>query len=208
MSVLDDIKESVITGNARKTKEYAEQAVAEGIEVGIILNDGLLAGMNYIGVRFKNNEVYVPEVLIAARAMHSGMAVIKQLIVSAGIQEKGIVVIGTVKGDMHDIGKNLVIMMLQGAGYKVIDLGIDVAAEKFIEAVDEYKPQFVCLSALLTTTMPQMKTIVEQLQPYSNVKVLIGGAPVTQKYADDIGAHGYAPDGASAVDKANELLVS
>lgn len=208
MSVLTDLQEAVIKGKAPLVKECAEKAIAEGINVSAILNDGLIAGMNVIGVRFKNNEVYVPEVLIAARAMHAGMAVIKPLIANAGIQEKGIIVTGTVKGDLHDIGKNLVIMMLEGAGYKVIDLGIDVPTEKFVQAVEEYKPQIVCLSALLTTTMLNMKATVEQLRPYNSVKVMVGGAPVTQVFADQIGAHGYAPDAASAVDKANELLAS
>lgn len=209
MSILQEMQEAVISGNAGKVKECAEKAVAEGIEVSAILNDGLIAGMNVIGVRFKNNEVYVPEVLVAARAMHAGMAVVKPLIADAGIQEKGTVVIGTVKGDLHDIGKNLVMMMLEGAGYKVIDLGIDVPSGKFIQAVEEHKPQIVGLSALLTTTMTQMKATVEQLQPYrDHVKVMVGGAPVTQKFADEIGADAYAPDAASAVDKAKELLAS
>ncbi|KKM09366.1 methyltransferase [Clostridiales bacterium PH28_bin88] len=209
MSILQEMQEAVISGNAGKVKECAEKAVAESIEVSAILNDGLIAGMNVIGVRFKNNEVYVPEVLVAARAMHAGMAVVKPLIAAADIQEKGTVVIGTVKGDLHDIGKNLVMMMLEGAGYKVIDLGIDVLSEKFVQAVEEHKPDIVGLSALLTTTMTQMKATVEQLQPYRNrVKVMVGGAPVTQKFADEIGADAYAPDAASAVDKAQELLAS
>lgn len=208
MIILKDIMEAVKTGNIRQIKEFTEKAVAEGIEVDHILNDGLLAGMNAIGVLFKNNEVYIPEVLIAARAMHSGMAVIKPLLANAGILDKGIVVIGTVKGDLHDIGKNLVIMMLEGSGFKVIDLGVNVEAEKFLQAVEDHKPQIVCISALLTTTMAEMKTTVEQLQQHSQVKVLVGGAPVTQKFADEIGAHGYASDGARAVDRANELLVS
>ena len=134
--------------------------------VSTILNDGLIAGMNVVGALFKINEVYVPEVLMAARAMHTGLAVIKPLIVSAGIKEKGVVAIGTVKGDMHDIGKNLVIMMLEGAGYKVIDLGIDTPAEKFLQAVEEQHPQVIGLSALLTTTMPQMQGTVEKLKKY------------------------------------------
>lgn len=194
-------------GNAGKVKECAEKLVADGVAATTILNDGLIAGMSVIGVRFKNNEVYVPEVLIAARAMHAGMAVVNPLLADSKIQEKGIVVLGTVKGDMHDIGKNLVKMMLEGAGFKVIDLGVDVSPEKFVQAVEEYKPQIVGMSALLTTTMAQMKTILEQLKPYRNqVKVLIGGAPITQKFADEIGADGYAADAASAVDKAHEFV--
>jgi hypothetical protein len=141
MSILEQIKEQVIAGNVKNVKKHTDTAVAQGLDVSIILNDGLIAGMNVIGALFKNNEVYVPEVLMAARAMHTGLAVIKPLIVSACLKEKGVVAIGTVKGDMHDIGKNLVIMMLEGAGYKVIDLGVDVPVEKFIGVVEEQRPQ-------------------------------------------------------------------
>lgn len=207
MSILEEIKESVIKGNAAKVTECTEQAIVEAIGVADIINDGLIAGMNVVGVRFKANEIYVPEVLVAARAMRAGMTVIKPLIANADIKEKGVVLIGTVKGDLHDIGKNLVIIMLEGAGYKVIDLGVDVDGEKFIQAVKEYKPQIVGLSALLTTTMMQMKYCVEVLKPYG-VKIMIGGAPVTQKYADEIGADAYAADAATAVEKANEFLAS
>jgi 5-methyltetrahydrofolate--homocysteine methyltransferase len=146
-------------------------------------------------------------VLMAARAMHTGLAVIKPLIVSSGIKEKGVVAIGTVKGDMHDIGKNLVIMMLEGAGYKVIDLGIDTPAEKLLQAVEEQHPQVIGLSALLTTTMPQMQGTVEKLKKYGNrIKIVVGGAPITAKFAKDIGADGYAADAASAVDMVSELI--
>ncbi|HZK53750.1 MAG TPA: cobalamin-dependent protein [Desulfosporosinus sp.] len=207
MSILEEIKEAVMTYDAAKVTECSERAVAEGIGVEDIINDGLIAGMNVVGVKFKANEIYVPEVLVAARAMRAGMAVIKPLIAKADIKEKGIVIIGTVKGDLHDIGKNLVIIMLEGSGYKVIDLGIDVDSEKFVQAVIDYKPQIVGLSALLTTTMVQMKACIDLLKPY-NVKVMIGGAPVTQKYADDIGADAYAADAASAVDKANQFMAS
>jgi 5-methyltetrahydrofolate--homocysteine methyltransferase len=207
MSILEQIKEGVIAGNAKKVKEYTDCAVADGLDVSMILNDGLIAGMNVIGALFKNNEVYVPEVLMAARAMHTGLAVIKPLIVSAGIKEKGVVAIGTVKGDMHDIGKNLVIMMLEGAGYKVIDLGVDVPAEKFLRVVEEQHPQVVGLSALLTTTMPQMQEIVKKLQSYGDrVKIIVGGAPITAKFAREIGAYGYAADAASAVEEVAELI--
>ncbi|KLU63018.1 methionine synthase [Peptococcaceae bacterium CEB3] len=207
MSDMQVIKEAVISGNAAKVKENAEMAVSEGVDVGIILNDGLIAGMNVIGVRFKNNEIYVPEVLIAARAMHAGMAVIKPLIANSGVQEKGVVVLGTVKGDLHDIGKNLVGMMLEGAGYRVIDIGVDNAPEKYLQAVKDQKPQIVGMSALLTTTMGQMKATIEELGSYRrSVKVMIGGAPVTQKFADEIGADAYAPDAATAVELAERLL--
>ncbi|MFZ4440047.1 MAG: cobalamin B12-binding domain-containing protein [Syntrophales bacterium] len=207
MSILEQIKECVIAGNAKNIKEYTDRAVADGLDVSLILNDGLIAGMNVIGGLFKNNEVYVPEVLMAARAMHTGLAVIKPLIVSAGIKEKGVVAIGTVKGDMHDIGKNLVIMMLEGAGYKVIDLGVDVPTEKFLQVVEEQHPQIIGLSALLTTTMPQMQEIVKRLQEYDNrIKIVVGGAPITEKFAREIGADGYAPDAATAVEKVAELI--
>jgi 5-methyltetrahydrofolate--homocysteine methyltransferase len=206
MSNLEQIKESVIAGSAKKVKEYTEGAVAEGLDVSTILNEGLIAGMNVIGGRFKANEVYVPEVLMAARAMHTGLAVIKPLIASSGIKEKGTVAIGTVKGDLHDIGKNLVIMMLEGAGYKVIDLGVDVPTEKFQQAIEEHHPQIVGISALLTTTMTQMKETVERLKALGgSVKIIVGGAPVTPKFAGEIGADGYAADAASAVDKVAEL---
>lgn len=208
MSTLNELKDAIIAGSVPKVIEATEKAIAEGISVTNILNDGLLAGMSVIGVRFKNDEIYVPEVLIAARAMHAGMNIIKPLIASAGIKEKGTIVVGTVKGDLHDIGKNMVVMMLEGAGYKVIDVGIDVPLEKFVQAIEEYKPQIVCLSALLTTTMGSMKNIAERLTAIESVKILVGGAPISQKFADEIGAHGYAPDAASAVDKADELMAS
>ena len=207
MSVLEQIKEQVIAGNVKKVKEYTDAAVSQGLHVSTILNDGLIAGMNVVGALFKNDEIYVPEVLMAARAMHTGLAIIKPLIASAGLKEKGVVAIGTVKGDMHDIGKNLVIMMLEGAGYKVIDLGTDVPAEKFLKVVEDEHPQIVGLSALLTTTMPQMQQTVKRLKESGNrIKIVVGGAPVTEKFAREIGADGYAADAASAVEKVSELI--
>ena len=207
MSVLEQIKEQVIAGNVKKVKEYTDADVSQGLHVSTILNDGLIAGMNVVGALFKNDEIYVPEVLMAARAMHTGLAIIKPLIASAGLKEKGVVAIGTVKGDMHDIGKNLVIMMLEGAGYKVIDLGTDVPAEKFLKVVEDEHPQIVGLSALLTTTMPQMQQTVKRLKESGNrIKIVVGGAPVTEKFAREIGADGYAADAASAVEKVSELI--
>jgi len=209
MAELQAIAENLIKGNASETKRLSQEAVNEGIPPGQVLNQGLIAGMNVVGERFKKNEIYVPEVLIAARAMHSAMDVLRPLLTSTGVQEIGSVAIGTVKGDLHDIGKNLVAMMLEGAGFKVIDLGIDVGPEKFIEAVENQKVNIVAMSALLTTTMPGMKTVIESLKSAGvreRVKTMIGGAPVTQQYADEIGADGYAPDAASAADKAKELL--
>ncbi len=207
MSALGNIKEQVIAGSVKNVKEFTDSAVAEGLEVSTILNDGLIAGMNVIGALFKNNEVYVPEVLMAARAMHAGLAVIKPLIVSAGVKEKGVVAIGTVKGDMHDIGKNLVIMMLEGTGYRVIDLGIDTPAEKFLQCVEEQRPQVIGLSALLKTTMPQMQETVEKLKTYGDrIRIVVGGAPITAKFAKDIGADGYAADAATAAEMVSELI--
>ncbi len=207
MSILEKIKEAVINGNSKEVKKYVEDAVNGGIDASSILEDGLILGMGILGGRFKRNEVYVPEVLIAARAMHAGMDIVKPLIAQGG-GEKTVILVGTVKGDLHDIGKNLVIMMLEGAGFKVIDMGIDVSSEKFIEAVKEYKPQIVGLSALLTTTMPELKSTLEQLKSYSKeLKVMVGGAPVTQEYADIIGADAYAPDAASAAEIAKEIIL-
>ncbi len=206
--ILQGIKESVISGNAVKTKELVDKAVKENVDVAKILNEGLIAGMNVVGVKFKNNEFYVPEVLIAARAMHSGMGILEPLIAKAGIKPLAKLAIGTVKGDLHDIGKNLVIMMWKGAGFEVEDLGIDVPPEKFVAAAKN-GAKVLGLSALLTTTMVAMKDVIEALKKEGikdQVKVIIGGAPITQSYADEIGADGYAPDAASAVDKVKELL--
>lgn len=206
--ILAGIKEAVIVGDAKKTEELVDKAIKENIEVGKILNEGLIAGMMVVGEKFKNNEYYVPEVLIAARAMHKGMNLVEPLIVQAGIQPKGKLAIGTVKGDLHDIGKNLVVMMWKGAGFEVDDLGIDVPPEKFIEAVNN-GAQVIGMSALLTTTMVSMKEIIEKMKEAGvrdKVKIIIGGAPVTQEYADEIGADAYAPDAASGVDKVKELL--
>ena len=209
MSILEEIKAAVIDGRPKRVKEYTEQAVAEGVEANDIINDGLIAGMSVVGTLFKRDEIYVPEVLIAAQAMHAGMGVIRPLLTNSGMAEKGTVVIGTVKGDMHDIGKNLVSMMLECSGYRIIDLGVNVQPERFIQAVAEHKPQIVGLSALLTTTLPAMKTVLAQLQPYRpGVKIIVGGAPVTQKFADEIGADGYAANAGNAAEKVEMLLGS
>ena len=211
MALLEELAQALINGNAPKTKELTQKAIDEGIAPGKVLNDALIVGMNEVGRRFKNNEFYVPEVLIAARAMHAGMAVLKPLLSEAETSSAATILVGTVKGDLHDIGKNLVIMMLEGAGYNVVDMGVDVSPDKFVEAVRDKKPQIVGLSALLTTTMPAMKTTIEALKEAGvrdSVKVMIGGAPVTQRYADEIGADGYAPDAASAVDLARKLMTT
>ncbi len=209
MADLQGIADAVIAGQLETVTELAQAAVDEGVAPEEIIDQGLIAGMNVVGVKFKANEFYVPEVLIAARAMHGGMDIVKPLLADASASSKGKVVIGTVKGDLHDIGKNLVAMMLEGGGYEVVDLAVDVPPEKFIEAVKTEGVDVIALSALLTTTMPGMKDTIDAVAAAGltgKVKVIIGGAPVTQNYADEIGADGYAPDAASAVDLVAELL--
>jgi len=207
MSILEDIKAAVIDGQPKRVREYTEQAVAEGVDANAIINDGLIAAMGVVGTLFKNDQIYVPEMLIAAQAMQAGLGVVKPLLAVSDAVEKGTVVLGTVKGDMHSIGKNLVLMMLECAGYKVIDLGENVSPERFAQAAAEHKPQIVGLSALLTTTLPEMKVVLAQLQQYRpGLKIMVGGAPVTQKFADEVGADGYAANATSAVEKADEFL--
>ncbi len=211
MADLQGIAQSVIKGQAAKVEELVRQALDEKVPVRQILHEGLIAGMNVVGDYFKNNKFYVPEVLIAARAMKKGMEMIRPQLKAEKVEPLGRACIGTVKGDLHDIGKNLVAMMLEGAGFEVVDLGIDVPPNRFIEAVKTQGVQIVCMSALLTTTMSGMKTTVEALKEAGisgQVRTMIGGAPVTQTYADQIGANGYAPDAASAVEKAKELVAS
>ncbi|MFH1613025.1 MAG: corrinoid protein [bacterium] len=206
---LKEIVESLIKGNANKVKELVNQALEEQKPIKEILNQGLLEGMNIIGGRFKRNEVFIPEVLIAARAMHAGMDILEPFLSKAGIKALAKIAIGTVKGDLHNIGKNLVVMMWKGAGFEVIDLGIDVATEKFIEVVKKENVSLIGMSALLTTTMTVMKQTIDKFKEEGlrdKVKIMIGGAPISQNYADEIEADGYAPDAASAVDKVKELL--
>jgi len=207
MADLQTISESLQQGNAPKVKELVQQAVGEGVPVKEILDGALITAMGIIGAKFKRNEVYVPEVLIAARAMNAGMEVLKPLLEDAGVDPIGKVAIGTVKGDLHDIGKNLVAMMLRGAGFEVVDLKIDVSPEQYVEAAKS-GCRVIGLSALLTTTMPQMANVINAMREsgLTDTKVMIGGAPVTQAYADEIGADGYAADAASAVDVAKSLF--
>jgi 5-methyltetrahydrofolate--homocysteine methyltransferase len=206
MSIVNQIAENLMKGKANDVKALVEKALADGVAPASILNDGLLAGMGVIGDRFKKNEVYVPEVLIAARAMKAGMAILQPKLTSAGVQPRGVAVVGTVKGDLHDIGKNLVCMMLEGAGFKVMDAGIDVAPEKFVQIAKDSSAKLIGVSALLTTTMTNMRAVVDAVKASGlNVKVMIGGAPVTQAFCDEIGADGYAPDAASAADLAKRL---
>ena len=217
MADMQLLAKALINGKREEVVDLVKKALDEGVPPGAILSEGLIAGMNEVGRRFKANEFYVPEVLIAARAMSNAkerdtrpgaMEILQPHLAKAGIEPIGKVVIGTVKGDLHDIGKNLVAMMLKGAGFEVIDAGIDVSAEKYVETARGNGAKLVGLSALLTTTMPQMKSVVEEVKKagLTDVKVMIGGAPVTQEYADEIGADGYAADAASAVEKAKELL--
>ena len=204
-----EMREALITGNANRVKELTEAALKEGVDPEKIVNEGMIPAMGIVGEKFKKNEIYVPEMLIAARAMYAGLDILKPLLAKANVKRIGKVVLGTVKGDLHDIGKNLVRMMLEGGGFEVIDLGIDVAPEKFVDAVKKEKPTHVGMSALLTTTMPAMKDTIAALKAEGlreSVKVMIGGAPVTSKYAEEIGADGYAPDASSAVDLAKELI--
>ncbi len=208
MADLKALAEALIRGDRDTTAELAQAAVDEGVAPKQILDEGLIAGMNVVGTKFKNNEFYVPEVLIAARAMHAAMDILKPLLAESDVQPAGVVAIGTVKGDLHDIGKNLVAMMLEGAGFEVHDLGVDVAPEKFIEEIQQ-GAQVIAMSALLTTTMPSMADTINaatEAGVRDSTKIMIGGAPVTQNYADEIGADGYAPDAASAVDTARELV--
>ena len=206
---LDVISEALQRGDAEKVEELVKKSLEENLTPKKILEDGLIKGMGIIGAKFKKNEVYVPEVLIAARAMHAGMNILKPKLIETGVKNIGKVAIGTVKGDLHDIGKNLVKMMLEGAGFEVIDLGIDVSADKFVEAVKEHKPNIIAMSALLTTTMVNMPEVIKALEAAGlreKVKIMIGGAPITQNYADQIGADGYSPDAASAVDNAKTFI--
>lgn len=207
MADLNQISEMLQKGKAKEVERLVSEALNAGVSPKDVLEKGLIAGMSVIGEKFKNNQVYVPEVLIAARAMNKGMAILEPAMVKAGIKPLGTVVVGTVKGDLHDIGKNLVCMMFKGAGFKVVDLGTDVGPEKFVAAVQENDACIVGLSALLTTTMPAMRDCVNALKAAnSKAKVMIGGAPVTQAYANEIGAAAYTADAATAVDVGKKLI--
>jgi 5-methyltetrahydrofolate--homocysteine methyltransferase len=207
MADFKGIAETLIEGNADKVKELVQAAIDENIEPKKILDEGLIAGMEVVGVRFKNCEIYVPEVLVSARAMHAGMDILEPLLAKSGVKAKGTFVIGTVKGDLHDIGKNLVGMMLKGAGWKVVDLGVDIDADKFVETAIVEDADVVGLSALLTTTMVNMKGVIELAKAKDcKARFVVGGAPLTKSYADEIGADGYAPDAATAVEIVQSLV--
>lgn len=209
MSVTREIADAVKIGRAKIVKQLVNDAVAEGIPAEELLNEGLIVGMDELGVMFKNNEVYVPEVLVAARAMKAGMEILRPLLVAENVKSQGTVAIGTVKGDLHDIGKNLVGMMLEGKGFTVVDLGVDVTPEQYIDAIENKGAQIIGMSALLTTTMPNIGLTIEKIKEAGlrdKVKIMIGGAPVTQSFADEVGADGYSTDAASASDLAIKLI--
>jgi len=209
MSILNEISEKLQAGKAKEVKALVEQALADGVGAKAILEEGLLPGMSVIGDKFKNNEVYVPEVLISARAMKAGTDILKPHLADANVQPLGKISIGTVKGDLHDIGKNLVKMMMEGKGIEVVDLGVDVSPEQFLDSVKNDGCTIVCCSALLTTTMGVMKDVVDIFVKEGirdKVKIMIGGAPITDAYCKSIGADGYTADAASAADLAVEFL--
>jgi len=209
MAILEEIAIGVEKGDSASVHSLTEKALAQNIPAVDILNNGLVSGMGVISEKFKNNEVFIPEVLISAKAMKAGMELLKSLLAEANVESKGKVVIGTVKGDLHDIGKNIVAMLLEGAGFEVIDLGGDVPKEKFLEFAEKENADILGMSALLTSTMVYMREVIEALENANlkpKVKVIIGGAPITQSFADQIKADGYAPDAASAIDLAKGLL--
>ncbi len=207
MADLQAIADALIKGDRDTVANLTKAAIDEGMGPKEILEQGLIAGMSVVGVRFKANEVYVPEVLIAARAMKGGMELLEPELIKAGVEPLATVVLGTVKGDLHDIGKNLVSMMLTGGGLKVVDIGTDVEAQKFVDACKAENAEICAMSALLTTTMPEMAGIVKAMKEAGvTTKTIIGGAPVTQAFADEIDADGYAADAASAVDVVKQLI--
>ena len=206
--LMQDMAHALITGDQHAVDRMTKQALDEGFSANTILDDGLISGMAIVGIKFRDNIIFVPEVLVAARAMKAGMAHVEPILSASGVEPIGTVIMGTVKGDLHDIGKNLCIMMLRGSGFVVHDLGVDTKPDEFIDAVMEHDAKLVGMSALLTTTMPNMgKTIdaFEEAGLRDQVRIMVGGAPVTQEFADDMGADGYGKDAISCVDKAKEL---
>ncbi len=209
MSVINEISENLQKGKAKKVKVLVQQALDENIDPKEILDGGLLSAMMIVGEKFKNNEVFVPEVLVAARAMNTGLTILEPKLVSVGNKPRGKVVIGTVKGDLHDIGKNLVAMMLKGAGFEVHDIGVDVDAEKYITTAEEIQADIICMSALLTTTMPYMENVIKELNDRElreKYIVMVGGAPVNQHFSDQIGADFYTEDAATCAETALDAI--
>ncbi len=211
MSILVEMSEALQKGRAKIVKELVQTALDEGISPKVILDEGLLSGMSIVGGKFKNNEVFVPEVLVAARAMNAGTALLEPALVAEGSKPLGKAVIGTVKGDLHDIGKNLVAMMFKGAGFEVVDIGIDVEAEVFVDKAEEIEADVIGMSALLTTTMPNMKEVIDILEERGlrdKYVVMVGGAPVNENFAKQIGADYYTADAATAAEVAKEVITS
>jgi len=209
MSILEEIKDATRAGDEKKVTLLTKQAIDEGVEVDQIIKEGFIAAMVVVGKEFGDGKIYIPEMLIAARAMKGGLEIVKPLLKGGKIQGIAKIVLGTVQGDLHDIGKNLVAMMMEGNGMEVIDLGVDVPPEKFVEALQTHKPQFIGMSALLTTTMTSMKTTIEALEEAGlrkDVKILVGGAPVSQAFADEIGADGFGLNASDAVERIKENL--
>jgi 5-methyltetrahydrofolate--homocysteine methyltransferase len=209
METFEEIAAALIRGDAETARALTEQLLADGTEPVTILNKGLLPGMGVVAERFKKNELFIPEVLVAARAMQFGLNVLEPLLAKSGVPYRGTVMLGTVKGDIHDIGKNIVRMMLKGAGFRIIDLGVDVWPDQFVKAVQEHRPNVLGLSALLSTTMPALKLTIDALKTNGvrdSLKVIVGGAPVTREYAESIGADGYAKNGGSAVEEVERLM--
>ena len=211
MDYLKNIVKELQAGNAEGVKSNVEQALESGISADEVLQQGMMKAMGIVGEKFKKDEIFVPEVLVAARAMKSGMEVLKPVLIDDKVESQGTVLLGTVKGDLHDIGKNLVGMMLEGGGFEVVDMGVDVEAEEFASKIREQQADVLAMSALLTTTMPEMKNVIDVLKEEGlrdKVKVIIGGAPVTNDYAEQIEADAYAKDAASAVDKVKEAVAA
>jgi 5-methyltetrahydrofolate--homocysteine methyltransferase len=206
-----DLCAEVVNGDVEKVIELTKKLIEDGKDPLEIMNQGLIAGMDIVGPRFKNGEMFVPEVLMCAKAMDTGIELVKGALVDTEIPTIGTIIIGTVKGDLHDIGKNLVAMMMESTGFKVVNLGVDLSEETFVEAVKEHKPNVLALSALLTTTMSNMKSVIDALEEEGlrdKVKVIVGGAPISQGFSDDIGADGFAPDAASATELCKDLIAS
>jgi 5-methyltetrahydrofolate--homocysteine methyltransferase len=210
MTTIDELREAVVDGQAKVAVAKVGEGLAEGTEAGTLLRDGLIAGMGQVGQLYEEGEIFVPEMLVAARAMAAALKVLKPYLVEQGVKSNGKVAIGTTQGDLHDIGKNLVAMMLEGSGYEIVDLGVDVPADKFVQAVRE-GANVVAMSALLTTTMTNMQATIEALRDAGlrdQVRIIVGGAPITKTYADEIGADGYAEDASSAVRLVKEVLAA
>ena len=209
MKNFEELTSAVIAGQADKVKELTQKGIDEEADLNLLINEGLIVGMAVVGQRFKSGEMFVPDMMLAARAMSGGMGLLKPLLGEGSDSSKGTIILGTVKGDLHDIGKNLVGMMVEGAGFKVIDIGIDQGADQFLAAVKEHDAQVVAMSALLTTTMPSMKETVEVFEREglrNKVKIIVGGAPLSQDFSDEIGADGYASDAASASELIGSLI--